>query len=531
MRTLHVSSFEIFVIFYDSLARDGWILFMISITSVNRNTISDVIRRSATRVPDKTAIVFDDRTWTYAELESAVTSVARHLVSQGLEKGDRVAAFDKNSDLFAILFLACTRAGLIHVPINYQLTREELEYMLENSGAKRIYVGEEFIRHVQSAQADNVEVVPFAELVEVAQQTDVEPSEPGEFDVVDTDIAQLLYTSGTTSLPKGAIMTHRALLTEYQSALLTLDHEESDRWVHALPLYHSAQMHVLLIPSLMKGSFNIIVPAPVTGQLLEIIEREKITSFFAAPTVWVAIAHHPDLQTRDLSSLKRAMYGASIMPGPILKQLRETLPNLGFYNCMGQSELGPLAIVLRPEEHDERPDFAGRPVPFVETRLADPEGIDVAPGEQGEILYRSPQLCLGYWEKPEATEEAFAGGWFHSGDLAVADEQGYIKVVDRVKDVINTGGVLVAGRQVEDSIFELDAVEEVAVVGQPDEKWIEAITAYVVVKEGQELDETTVIEHVKERLAAFKAPKAVHFVDALPKNSAGKILKRKLRES
>jgi len=225
------------------------------------------------------------------------------------------------------------------------------------------------------------------------------------------------------------------------------------------------------------------------------------------------------------------MYGASIMPGPILKQLRETLPNLGFYNCMGQSELGPLAIVLRPEEHDERPDFAGRPVPFVETRLADPEGNDVAPGEQGEILYRSPQLCLGYWDKPEATEEAFAGGWFHSGDLAVADEQGYIKVVDRVKDVINTGGVLVAGRQVEDSIFELDAVEEVAVVGQPDEKWIEAITAYVVVKEGQQLDETTVIEHVKERLAAFKAPKAVHFVDALPKNSAGKILKRKLRES
>lgn len=505
---------------------------MNDITPVNRNAIADLVRRSARRNPSKTAIVFQDRTWPYAQLDAAVTAVARHLRDSGAVKGDRIGAFDKNSDLYVILFLACARAGLIHVPINFQLTTEELDYMLSNSGATVVYAGAEYVRHVKSAPAaTGVTVHGLDELLPVAQQTDVQPSEPEEFDVVDTDVVQFLYTSGTTSLPKGAILTHRALIAQYVSTCMALDNREDDRWVHALPLYHSAQMHVFMLPALITGAHSIIVPAPVPGQLLEIIEKEKITAFFAAPTVWVAIAHHEDLTRRDLSSLKRALYGASIMPGPILQRLRDTLPELGFYNCLGQSELGPLTVVLRPEEHDERPDFAGRPILFVETRVVDAAGNDVAPGEQGELLYRSPHLCLGYWNKPEATAEAFAGGWFHSGDLAVMDEQGYIKIVDRVKDVINTGGVLVAGRQVEDVIFMLPEVAEVAVVGRQDDKWIEAITAFVVVKNGHTLTEDAVTSHVREHLAAFKVPKAVHFVDALPKNSAGKILKRQLRQT
>jgi fatty-acyl-CoA synthase len=189
--------------------------------------------------------------------------------------------------------------------------------------------------------------------------------------------------------------------------------------------------------------------------------------------------------------------------------------------------MGPLCTVLRPEEHADRPGSAGRPVLFVETRVVDSSGNDVEPGQQGEILYRSPQLCEGYWNKPEATEEAFRDGWFHSGDLVVQDEQGFIEVVDRVKDVINSGGVLVASRQVEDAIFELEEVAEVAVVGMPDDKWIEAITAFVVSKGA--VDEETIVAHVRSRLAPFKVPKAVHFVDELPKNTSGKILKRQLR--
>ncbi|KXZ58269.1 Long-chain-fatty-acid--CoA ligase [Brevibacterium ravenspurgense] len=505
---------------------------MTQLTEENRSVIGDIVKRSAARSPKDTAIVFQDRTWTYSQLDQAVTNIARFFVEHGLEKGDRVAAYSKNSDIFAIVFLACARAGLIHVPVNYQLTKDELDYILSDSDPKLILAEEALMPFIEETEAGQKrERMLMESLVEPALKVDG-PARDGEFSPVDTDRVQLLYTSGTTSSPKGAVMTHRSLMHQYLSVLTSLDITSSDRFVHALPLYHSAQMHVLLIPALIRGAYSIIVPTPVPQQLLELIEKERITAFFAAPTVWVALTNNPDFTTRDLSSLKKAYYGASIMPGPIIERLQKQLPELGLYNCFGQSEMGPLCTVLRPEEHADRPASAGRPALFVETRIVDLDGNDVEVGQRGEILYRSPQLAEGYWNKPEKTAEAFVGGWFHSGDLVVADEEGYITVVDRVKDVINTGGVLVASREVEDAIFSMDGVEEVSVVGMPDEKWIEAITAYVVLTDAgrESLTEEAVIEYVKGKLAGFKVPKAVHFVDALPKNSAGKILKRSLRE-
>ncbi|MGH3088255.1 MAG: AMP-binding enzyme, partial [Rubrobacteraceae bacterium] len=226
-------------------------------------------------------------------------------------------------------------------------------------------------------------------------------------------------------------------------------------------------------------------------------------------------------------------YGASIMPVPVLKELRERLPDPRLYNCYGQSEIAPLATVLRPEEHtEERLASAGRASLNVETRVVDPEMNDVPPGEHGEIVHRSPHLMVGYWEKPEETEEAFEGGWFHSGDVGYFDEEGYLYVVDRVKDVINTGGVTVAGREVEDALYDHEAVSEVAVVALPDEKWIEAVSAVVAVKDGAEANDALADElkaFARERLAPFKVPKHVFFVEDLPRNTAGKILKRELR--
>lgn len=492
------------------------------------STISDLIRRSAARFPHSTALRFEQRSWSYPDLDRAVTAVARGLRERGVTPGDRVAAYGRNSDLYVIVFLACARAGFIHVPVNYQLRGDELNYILTDSGARFVVADSDFLPAVEQTDSGSSALrVCFDELLPSALDTDAPPAADGEFCVLDTDIAQLLYTSGTTSAPKGAVMTHRALVHEYLSSLFALDFTESDRQVHALPLYHSAQMHVFMLPALMVGAFNVVVPAPIPGQLLEAFAQERINTFFAAPTVWVALANHPDFTAADLGSLKKAYYGASIMPGPVLQRLQDALPDLGFYNCFGQSELGPLCTVLRPEEHAARPGSAGRPVLFVETRVVDSQGADVPPGERGEILYRSPQLCEGYWNKPDKTAEAFEGDWFHSGDLVIVDESGFISVVDRVKDVINTGGVLVAGREVEDAIFELPQVAEVAVVGLPDDTWIEAVTAYVVLKEP--LDDAAVIAHVKSRLAGFKVPKAVRFVNELPKNSAGKILKRSLR--
>jgi fatty-acyl-CoA synthase len=240
------------------------------------------------------------------------------------------------------------------------------------------------------------------------------------------------------------------------------------------------------------------------------------------------VANHPRLAHADLDGLRKAFYGASIMPVPVLKKLQARLPNAGFFNCFGQSEIGPLATVLRPEEHAQRPDSVGRAVLFVETRVVDPDFNDVAAEEMGEVVYRSPQLCAGYWGKPEATAEAFRGGWFHSGDLCRIDAEGYLYVVDRIKDVINTGGVLVASREVEDAIYEHPAVAEVAVVGLAHERWIEAIAAVVVARDRVSSEE--LIAFARERLAAHKVPKSVHFVDELPKNASGKLLKRELRD-
>ncbi|WP_344338388.1 fatty acyl-CoA synthetase [Brevibacterium salitolerans] len=506
---------------------------MSQITPVRRSTIADLIRRTAGRTPEATAVVFGDRTWSYRGLDDAVTALARHLLGLGLVPGDRVAAIGLNSDLYALTFLACARAGLVHVPVNFQMRGDELDYFFTDSGAKAVFADAALAEHVRATPTGAVlEVRTFEDLLPVVTAPEVPRAGDDEFAVTDTDIAQLLYTSGTTSAPKGAIMTHRALVHHYLSCLDGLDLSAEDRWVHALPLYHSAQMHVFLLPALITGAYSVIVPSPVPDELLTLIEEQRITSFFAAPTVWVAMAHNPRLTEADLSSLRRAYYGASIMPGPVLERLRTALPELGFYNCFGQSEMGPLCTVLRPEEHDDHPGSAGRPALFVEAKVVDSQGDEVGPGEQGEIVYRSPHLCEGYWNKPEATQEAFRTGWFHSGDLVVRDADGFVEVVDRVKDVINTGGVLVASRQVEDAVFELEEVAEVAVVGVPDDKWIEAITAFVVRKPGvgdDQLTATTVTDHVRSRLAPFKVPKAVHFVEELPKNTAGKILKRRLR--
>ena len=493
-------------------------------TTLRSSTVADILRRSSAKIPQRVALRFADREWTYRELDAAVTRAAAHLLALGLVKGDRVAAYGKNSDAYLIGFLACARAGLVHVPVNYNLAGAELGYLVRQSGSRVALADPELIPNLPELE----QVVPLRDaegsLLALASAGAV--PEIGVL-VEDTDLVQLLYTSGTTSRPKGAMMTHRALVHEYVSCLAGLDITADDDPLHVMPLYHSAQMHVFLMPALAVGAVNTLLETPDPAEILRRLEQDRHGAFFAAPTLWVALANHADFAKRDLTALRKAYYGASIMPGPVLRRLRDAMPGLGFYNCFGQSEIAPLATILGPADHETRPDSAGKPVLFVELRVVDAEGEDVPVGELGEVVYRSPQLCTGYWDKPEETEEAFRGGWFHSGDLVRMDAQGYLYVVDRIKDVINTGGVLVASREVEDALYTHPAVGEVAVIGVPDAKWIEAVTAVVVSKEDVRGD--VLIAHAREKLAAFKVPKAVHFVDELPRNASGKILKRELR--
>ncbi|MEZ3161200.1 acyl-CoA synthetase [Microbacterium sp. BWT-B31] len=501
---------------------------------VRSDTVDGVLRRSAAKSPNRLALVFQDRHWTYRELDDAVSRAAAHLRSLGVSPGDRVAAYGVNSDAYTIAFLACARAGFIHVPINYALTGDELRYLVEQSGSSVALV-DPGLRANFEAAVGGLDVARIIALRD-ADGSLLAHSAEGEVPAIETaaaasDLVQLLYTSGTTSRPKGAMMTHSALVHEYVSCVIELGLAASDSPLICMPLYHSAGMHVFMLPYLAVGATIRLMEKPDIAEILRLVEAERIGSLFLAPTVWVPLASHPDLETRDLSSLRKAQYGASIMPVTVLARLRERYPDIGFYNCFGQSEIGPLATVLQPEEHEERPSSCGRPVFFVEARVVDEHGHDVPPGTAGEVLYRSAQLAVGYWDNPDATAEAFRDGWFHSGDLVTRDAEGYITVVDRIKDVINTGGILVASREVEDAIYTHPSVAEVAVVGLPDERWIEAITAVVVLRGDvdQLVEDIDVIAHVKGRIAPFKVPKRVVFVEELPRNQSGKLLKRELR--
>ena len=498
------------------------------------SSIGDILRRSARRVPSAPALHFADRTWTYRELDEGSDRVAAALLRSGLVRGDRVAAYGRNSDAYVLLWLGVVKAGLVHVPVNYALTGGELRYLVEQSGARALFTDPSLLGAVGDAGLSPGWV---GTLRDGDRERDVlswarDLAAPREVDVVvdDHDIAQLLYTSGTTAEPKGAILTHRALVHHYASAAMALDTRAAERQLHALPLYHSAQMHVFLMPALMLGAPAWLLETPDPSAVLAAFTAHRIESFFAPPTVWIALLARLEADPSPARSLRKACYGASIMPVPILQRLRQLLPDIGFYNCFGQSEIGPLATVLRPEEHEARPASAGRAIPFVDLRVVDDDMVDVPPGGVGEVVYRSPQLCTGYWQKPAETEEAFAGGWFHSGDLAQIDDEGYLTIVDRKKDVIKTGGVMVSSREVEEALFTHPGVHEVAVIPLPDPRWIEAVTAVVVRRPGVDVDEATLLAHGRRTLAPFKVPKRVVFVDELPRTTSGKLLKRVLRD-
>ncbi len=504
-------------------------------------TLYDVIERSAARYPGKMAIACGDTTWTYSEFAAQVRDLAGALAALGIVPGERVAVLSRNSHWFVVLRFAVARAGAIFVPINFMLNADEVGYILEHSGARLLFVDKSCgtvgmaasrkvgVEHSFSLpdSVDNAHVEgarPFSELM----GTDATPADRRELD--GKAIAQIIYTSGTESRPKGAMLTHEAVIWEYQSCIIDCGWNTRARALHALPLFHCAQLDAFLGPSLAMGGSNWIIPAPEPAKILSMIERHGINSFFAPPTVWISLLRSPLFDRSDLSSLTHGYYGASIMPIIVLRELRERLPAMRLWNCYGQTEIAPVAVVLQPEDQERKAGAAGRPVLHVETRVVDDAMADVGVGEVGEVVHRSPQLMSGYWNDQERTAEAFASGWFHSGDLGVVDDEGYITIVDRKKDMIKSGGENISSREVEEVIYGHADVSEVAVVGLSHPTWIEQVTAFVAVKSGASPSEEDVIAWCRARLAGFKVPKQVRFLDAMPKNASGKIVKRALRE-
>jgi len=508
---------------------------------LHRQTLGDTLRRSARRSPHRLALQFEDQTWTYAELDADVNRVAHGLAAIGITKGDPVAVLSRNSAYFVLLRFALAKLGAVLVPINFMLGPAEVAHVLRHSGARVMCAAPDLAataaeasaldtgveRFVLMGTADNADSTAdwtsFAELmVDITHEPDV--------DLSADDVAQIVYTSGTESLPKGALLTHAALMWQYTGVLVDAQVARGDVILHGLPLYHCAQLDVFLGPGVYVGTANVLIDQPRPDVILPLIERHRITSFFAPPTVWIGLLRSPLFNEVDLSSLCKAYYGASTMPVEVAMELRERLPEVRFWNLYGQTEIAPLATTLQPEDLLGKPGSVGKPTLNVETRVVDDDMQDVAPGVVGEVVHRSPQLLQGYYRDDAKTAEAFVGGWFHSGDLATIDEDGYITIVDRKKDMIKTGGENVASREVEEVVYQLSSVAEVAVIGLPHPVWIEAVAAVVVPRAGQDLTEDAVISHCRQKLASFKVPKAVVMADALPKNPSGKILKRSLRD-
>jgi fatty-acyl-CoA synthase len=508
---------------------------------VRRQTIADALHRTAQRLPAKTAIVCGATTWSYAEFNALVSRLAAGIHGMGVEQGDKVAVLARNSHGFAALRFALARLGAVLVPINFMLKAEEVAYILRHAGAKTLATDSGLADLARAAAKLDTQVTQTIWL------PSEQPSDPvpgmHTFDTLaactgplpevtlgSNDLAQIVYTSGTESMPKGAMLTHDAVLWQYVSCVINAEIAEEDTALHALPLYHCAQLDVFFGPAIYMGSTNVITGVPTPDNLLQLLEQHQITSFFAPPTVWIALLRSPLFDADKLKHLAKGYYGASIMPVEVLKELAARLPRVRLWNLYGQTEIAPLATMLGPDDQLRKPGSCGKAVLNVETRVVNDAMQDVAVGEVGEIVHRSPHLMLGYFNDPERTAASFEGDWFHSGDLAVIDDEGFITVVDRKKDMIKTGGENVASREVEEMIYRLPAVSEVAVVGLPDPKWVEAVTAIVVVKAGQTLTEADVMAHCNAHMATFKAPKRVVFTDALPKNPSGKLLKRELRQ-
>jgi fatty-acyl-CoA synthase len=512
-----------------------------SIAAARRHALGDLLARTAARTPHHPALIWRDETDSYAELDAVVNRTANALAARGIGRGDRVAVFSHNCREFAVAYFALAKLGAISVPINFMLNAEEVAYILEHSGATGVIAEDALEPVITPAIGDrSMTVRGWIALAgsatpdgwdSVADWFAHDDATAPDVLVGDDDPIQLMYTSGTESRPKGAIMTSRALIQQYVGCIVDGGMTSDDVEAHALPFYHCAQLHCFLTVDVYLGATSIVLPGPDPALILATIARHGVTKLFCPPTVWIALLRHPAFDSTDLTSLRKGYYGASPMPAEVLRELAARLPDVALWNFYGQTEMAPLATILQPHEQLTRIGSAGRASLNVETRIVDDHDEPVPPGTVGEIVHRSPQATVGYWNDPVKTAEAFTGGWFHSGDLGVMDADGYLAVVDRKKDMIKSGGENVASREVEEAMFEHPAVAEVAVFGIAHPYWVEAVTAVVVLKPGATVTADELIEHARSRLAGYKRPKYVELVATLPKNPSGKILKRDLRET
>src|SRR3954469_2491860 len=509
---------------------------------ITRVNVGDALTRTAGRMPEQPAVVEGDRQWTYAELNAWVNQVAHGLAGRGYRRGDALALAAGNTTEFLTTYLACAKLGVVCVPMNLGWRPDEVAYVLNHSGSRGIVVEAQLLPAVQPG----IEKVPAVQDVIVAGGPAAEPGLPDrswlafadltgpatepEFLVDERDAISYLYTSGTTSFPKGVVGSHLAIYLESLMVIAETGIARGERIACLMPLFHTAQLNGFGTPAIMVGATQYLMRGFDPDALLDLIERERITRIFALPMMYRALVERPDIRSRDLSSLKAAAYAMAPMPDALLRSCLDVF-GCDFYLAFGQTEMSPITTFFRPEHQLSHPGAVGTQVMNVQIGIMDVDGTLLPRGAEGEIVYRGPQALNGYLKNPAATAEAFAHGWFHSGDVGRLDPDGMLWFSDRYKDVIKTGGENVASIEVEKAVYAASPdVAEAVVVGLPHERWTEAITAVVVPKPGVTLDGEQLREAMRGFVDGYKVPKAVIVVDELPKTSTGKIQKNVVRE-
>jgi fatty-acyl-CoA synthase len=502
-------------------------------------TIPGSLRSTARRVPGDPALAFGDRAYTYAELDAAVDRAASALAGLGLRRGDRFALMATNSDRFVVAFYAALRCGAIVVPVNPASAPPEIAYLLEDSGAAVFAFDPAVVAAVTMA----LEAGPtpmavalgvaegFADLTELAAPAPEEEEEEVTPAVSETDDALILYTSGTTGRPKGALFDHHRVMWAGFTFVASCGMRAGDRFLHVAPLYHAAELGIMLIPGTMIGAKHVILPRFDPATVLDTLESEQITMFFGVPTMYQFLLRLPDLADRDLSCWRTGLFGAAPMPASAVEQLVTALPQVSFIQLCGQTEGGPGGVYCDAEQVKARPDASGRQaLPFTEARVADPEGHDIGPGGVGELLLRGESVMKGYWNKPAETAEALRSGWLHTGDLARVDADGYLTLVDRLKDMIITGGHNVYSIEVEGALAAHPDVADVAVVGRLHPDYGESIVAVITPRDGATITLDDIRAFLRDRLTEYKIP---HYVitGTIPRNASGKVLKHRLRKA